>query len=214
MNFYRNLPQCEFWENSLTQNSPDLKDVRVTCRCSCAYCTAQAIYVSKSCQVKHLAYRYDVNKSGGSLYSPSHTLSETHFFSFANVSTNNVYPFPALKQSATDEINGFPGKPYFMSYKSNVSLYPFSLFFSPHNANFLKECWLVLLVTIWAFYWTQTDFGWFSGYFPFQQSVNTTQTVFRWNGCSFNPGWRLVNGLINQADWNRFSIYPTKNGWF
>ena len=147
-------------------------------------------------------------------YFPSHTLSKTHFFSFANVSTDNVFPFPALKQSATDEINGFPGKPYFMSYKSNVSLYPFSLFFSPHNANFLKECWLVLLVTIWAFYWTQTDFGWFSGYFPFQKSVNTTQTVFRWNGCSFKPGWRLVKGLINQADWNRFSIYPTKNGWF
>ena len=72
--------------------------------------------------------------------SRSHSLSETHLFSFANVSTDNVCPFPALKQSATDEINGFPGKPYFISYKSNVSLYLFSFSFSPHNANFLKEC--------------------------------------------------------------------------
>ena len=106
----------------------DLKDVRATCSCSCAYCTAQAICLKvMPSQASRIPVRCEENRR---LPTPLPTLDRKlffFFFSFANVSTNNVCPFPALKQSATDEINGFPGKPYFMSYKSNVSLYPFSL---------------------------------------------------------------------------------------
>ena len=61
-------------------------------------------------------------------YPPSHTPSEPQFLSFANVPTNNDCPFPEMKQSTTDEINGFPGMSYFISYKSDMFLYPFSIF--------------------------------------------------------------------------------------
>ena len=70
-----------------------------------------------SCQVKHRAY--DVNQKRRFLPS-SHTPLGPHFLSFSNDSINNVCPFAALKQSTTDEMNGFSGKPYFISYKLNV----------------------------------------------------------------------------------------------
>ena len=131
MNFYRNLPQCEFWENSLTQTSriPLLRPQGRSCYMQLFLrILYRASYLSQSHAKSSIAHTGTMWRKSAVPYSPSHTLSETHFFfSFANVSTNNVCPIPALKQSATDEINGFPGKPYFMSYKSNVSLYPFSL---------------------------------------------------------------------------------------
>lgn len=96
---------------------------------------AQAIYVAVSCHVKHQTYAIGLkicyfeiwNKNRG-FQPPSHSPSDPHFLSFTNFPTNNVCPFPALKQSTTDEMNGVPGKRYFISYKLNMFLYPFYLF--------------------------------------------------------------------------------------
>ena len=142
---------------------PDLKEVRATWNCFCAYCTAQAIHVLKSCQGEHRAYNVK-QKRRFSIPFPCHTPSEPQFLSFANVPTNNAWPFPEMKESTTDEINGFPGMSYFISYKSDMFLYPFSLFWFFFSATYIAvfvngnvDLGLVVLVTTWAFYWTQTD---------------------------------------------------------